>query len=129
TRSDTRAFSGDVEPVRDQSGYGLHAAAWPADGQPIHLPHSAESEMHADVVLRQVAAATPDFSGLSHTGDLRRDACANRIAVADCALEPHGDPLSTGRVVAQERWTIVHVHDEHVDVAVVVVVAERRSAA
>src|SRR6185369_4791718 len=65
----------------------------------------------------------------THARGLDRYVCADGVAVADRPLKGNGDPPAAGRVVAQERRTIVVVHDEHVDVAVVVVVAERRAPA
>ena len=46
------------------------------------------------------------------------------------AHQPQRDPVTAARrVVAEQRRRLVHVDDEHVDVAVVVVVAERGAAA
>ena len=55
---------------------------------------------------------------------------ADAIAIALAPNQPKRDPvIRWRRVVAQQRRTIVHVDDERVDVAIVVVVAERGAAA
>src|SRR5580704_19789407 len=57
------------------------------------------------------------------------NARADRGAIARCADELDLDPiLLVAAVIAQQRRRIIHIQNQHVDVAVVVVIAERGTA-
>src|SRR5207249_3446002 len=73
---------------------------------------------------------TSAVTGLPAAAGLHHDRRPDAGAVGAGALELHLDPpVGPGIVVAEQRRRLVHVHDQHVDVAVVVEVAEGGPAA
>ena len=71
-----------------------------------------------------------DFVHLGMLAGDNADAGADGRAIALCADELDLDPiLLVAAVVAKQRRRVVHVQNQCVDVAIVVVIAEGRSAA
>src|SRR4029453_15755710 len=85
--------------------------------------------MYPNIVVREITAAASDLGHLSNAGGFQRHSRADSVAIAGRAFEPNRKPIAAGRVFAQQGWSIVHIHNQDVDIAVVVVVAERRSPA
>ena len=91
----------------------------------------AESDVHADVTRREIAAVgldAPPQRGLA--GALDPDARAHAESFPGVVSQPDLQPVvpRVGPIQQQSHGAVVR-RDEHVDVAVVVDVAERRAAA
>jgi hypothetical protein len=98
--------------------------------EPIDARRRAESHVHAQVVLRQVAAAATHLVHLCRAAGRDAHARPDRAAVRRGADQLQQQPPVLGRRAGQEQiGRVVHVADHDVDGAVVVDVAERRSAA
>src|SRR5271169_4788342 len=86
--------------------------------------------MKAQVALRHDAGAAVDFVHLRMLADNHAHTPSNGGAIAFGSHQLDLDPvLLVASIIAKQRWRIVHVQDEGVDVAVVVVVAEGGAAA
>ena len=92
---------------------------------------SAQAEVHAQVVLRIVAAAAAYFLHLRRAARGDAHARADRAAIRRDAHELQRQPVPSmlASIEAEEVRRVVDVVDEHVDVAVVVEVGERGAAA
>src|SRR5689334_4729041 len=76
------SFTSDVEPVGREPRRGLRLSVRPANHEPIDLTRAAKTEVHAKIVLRQVAAAAAYFSRLLRAAGVDRDLGADRVAIA-----------------------------------------------
>src|SRR5262245_43112918 len=90
----------------------------------------AESEMRSQIALREVAAAAPDFVHLAapfscRAVNPRSDTRAIRLHPNGLHLEP---VILRGLVAAQELRNIINAVHEHINVAVVVEIAEGATA-
>jgi len=71
-----------------------------------------------------------DFVDLGMLASDNADASSNGGAIALCADQLDLDPiLLVAAVIAKERRWVVHIQDQSVDVAIVVIVAEGCAAA
>ena len=90
----------------------------------------SQAEAEAQVALRHHAGAGMNLVDLRMLSGHHAHARADGRAVAMGAQQFDGDPIIlVAAVVAQKRRVIVHVQDQHVDVAVVVVIAKGAAAA
>src|SRR5207249_48877 len=88
----------------------------------------AKSVVRAQIVLRQVTAARPNLSDLPRAASVDRDSRADAETVASCLLELNGHPVMPRSLpVIQHRGHIIHVADHHIEIAVVVEIADRES--
>ena len=88
----------------------------------------AKAEVQTRIVCGDKARTAEHFLYLHLPAIVHQDTCTDRAAIALCSLQTKLDPVVSRRsIVAQQRRRLVHIHDEHVDVAVVVKIAERRT--
>src|SRR6266481_10053738 len=81
--------------------------------------------MEAQIVLRNIAGLAQDGLHLLPSAGLHRHNRANRASIRLRPFEPDPDPMVLRlQIVAQQRWGLVHIHNQHVDVAIVVEVSE-----
>src|SRR6202790_4599611 len=113
----------------------VHAAARPANFEQLNLLRFSNAEVHAQVILRNVAAAAAHLINLlmrlrfpgqvGHAAQTRANSAAIRFCANGFYLQPI---IFKTRIAAQQLGKIiVSVHD-HVDVTIVVEIAERRAA-
>src|SRR6266568_32436 len=90
----------------------------------------AEPEVEPEVVNREVRRLAQDFLRLYLVAVPNRDPATDGAAVRLDARQLYFDPVVVAReVVAQQRRWLVVIHDQDVDVAVVVKVSECATAA
>src|SRR4051812_12054408 len=125
----TAALFQRVKTINVKSVPGLFASIGPAHVNAVHARGERQPEVHAEVVLREIAAAAANLLPLL---DAARDAahsCADRVAIGRDAGQLQRDPVVTRTALAAEEVRpIVDVRDRHIDLAVVVEIAERRAA-
>src|ERR1035438_5029948 len=86
--------------------------------------------MQARVVRREKTGLAGQALCLHLSAVARQNSGADRTAIAFCSFQAHFDPMiAGGSVIAQKRRGLIAVHDENVEVAIVVEVAEGASAA
>src|SRR5437660_3531025 len=110
-------------------------AAGPADFEKLDGFGFADAEVEAQIVLRKIATAAADFVDLGmetfFAGEMRDafDARADAAAIGFCANGFDFDPVVCGAgIAAQKLRKIVDGVDDHVEVAVIVEVAESAAA-
>src|SRR5205814_8691224 len=85
----------------------------PADVHALDLRGLSQAEMHAQIVLRKIAAAAADFLELHSAATEEPDACANCASVRSRAHELERHPTRIrGRIEAKEVRGRVHVVDD-----------------
>ena len=111
------------------AGKRLCCSVWPPDSEAVDARRVAEAKMQPQVILREKARLTDDGVRLPASGSGNDNRGADRAPVGFGPLQLHRDPvIGTGEIIPQKRWWLTHVHHQHVDVPVVVEVAERRAA-
>src|SRR5450432_449264 len=121
---DAFAFADRDELIGLYPGKGLDSAIGPANRQ-IDNGFGSESEVQAPVVGRIETGLCDYFlslqpSTVSH-GYSRADGASIAFGAHQLDLDPMVGP---GHIVAKQGWRLVHVHDEDIDVAVIVEIAE-----
>src|SRR3954469_2866420 len=82
-----------VKTIDVQSIPGLFASIRPAHVDAVHARGERQPEMHAEVVLREIAAAAANLLPLLDAGGDAPHACADRIAIGRDAGELQRDPV------------------------------------
>src|SRR3981081_2811218 len=86
--------------------------------------------MQSAVVHRQVRRLAQHFLSLHLAPIMRRNSRADRAAIRLDASELDLDPvMATGYVIAQQRRRLILIDDEHVQIPVVIEIAESAAAA
>src|SRR3954447_3946145 len=125
----TAALFQRVKTINVKSVPGLFASIGPAHVDAVHARGERQPEVHAEVVLREIAAAPANLLPLLDAAGDAPHPRANRIAIRRDAGELQRDPVVTRiALTAEEVRPIVDVRDRHIDLAVVVEIAERRAA-
>src|SRR4029453_9511724 len=85
--------------------------------------------MGTKIVMRKVAAVASDFSGLPAAACIDSNPRSNPVSIAFRTDQANRHPVvALRRVVPEKSRAVVQIEDDHVDVAIVVVVAERSTA-
>ena len=107
-------------------------AADPSHGD-VHSVEFTQAEVQAAIVHGEVARLRGYFLRLLFAAVAGDHARADRASVRLRADQLHFDPMARlvalPHVVTEEGWRLIHVHDEYVDIAVVVEIAEGAAAA
>src|SRR5438094_6326650 len=123
------AFLQRVQAIDGKVFPALFKAVRPSYVDPIDAGAGGESEVHTQIVLRQVAAAAADLLPLLDPAGQRPHARADRIAIRLHADELQREPVMRGIALeAEQVRRVVDVRDGDVDLPVVVDIAERRAA-
>ena len=86
--------------------------------------------METGIIAGVIAGLAHDSLSLDFRAVMSDDASSDCAAVRLHALQLNLEPvLLAVQIVSQQRWRLVHVDDQHVDVAVIVEVAEGAAAA
>ena len=86
--------------------------------------------MQSKIVLRNIARLAEDSLGLDCSGYLDPDCCADGAPIGFGSFKAKLNPMvRAGKIISQQRWCIAHVHHQRINVAIIVEVAECRSAA
>src|SRR5262249_31178663 len=110
-------------------GETIDDAAGPMDFN-VRLRRRSNSEMNAQIVLGDVAAAAAYFVHLPVTGCRAINPRADTRTIRLHADGLHLDPVRLHRLVASQKlWRVVDTVDEHIDIAIVIEVSERAAAA
>src|SRR5579863_10189098 len=132
---DSLAFGNVIKTIGTEILERVDLAAGPADFEQFDFCGRAKSEVHAQIVLRKIAAAAADFvdllMGFGFAGNLSdaTDAGSDAAAVGLGANGSNLDPIIfQRRVTAKKLGKIVDAIDHDVDVAVVVEIAEGSAA-
>src|SRR4029453_7896961 len=85
--------------------------------------------MGTKIVMRKVAAVDSDFSGLPAAPCIDSNPRSNPVSIAFRTDQANRHPVvALRRVVPEKSGAVIQIEDDHVDVAIVVVVAERSAA-
>src|SRR5258705_8065895 len=86
--------------------------------------------MQAPVVHRVEAGLSADLLRLHPIAVSCSHPCANRAAIASHSNQQDFQPVVSARqIISQQRWWLVHVPHEDVDVAIIVEIPESAAAA
>src|SRR5437016_6245874 len=122
-------FTDPVEPVGREPSEPLDAAERPAGLQGLDLRLRPEAEGHAGIALGAVAAPAMHPRRLAQPLRRNREPGANGVPVAPHSFQAKGDPVVVvAAVVPVELQGTVLVDHGHIDVAVVIVIADRQPA-
>ena len=90
----------------------------------------SNAEMKSQIPLRHDARSAVDFIHLRMISREHAHPRSNRRAIAFGPDELELDPvLLVATVIAQKRRHIIHIQNQRIDIAVIVVIAKRRAAA
>src|SRR5205807_4955841 len=108
--------------------FGL--AARPENFHRVHLVGRAQAKVRPQVVLREIAAAAPNFIELHDSGGVNGDTRADggTIALGSNQVKGNAVVAVAGLVDQQRRW-LADVEHQNVHVAVVINVAKSSAAA
>src|ERR1039458_3329137 len=130
TFNNSRAFLNGEELVGGNIGEFFDLlCSRPRDLYQIHLGRLSQAEMEAQVALGHHTRTGMDLVYLCMLSG--NDACtgADGCAITLGAEQFEGNPIVlVAAVVAQERWVVVHVEDQHIKTAIVIIVAESATA-
>src|SRR5947208_3613929 len=116
--------------VRQNIGQTINLTARPADLDPVSSSSLPESEMHAQIILRKVAPATPNFFHLAMTSHDDRHLGSNAITVGLDSDSSNGQRIVPSATSVEEeggRIILIVYHDVHL--AIIVEVADGHAAA
>ena len=90
-----------------------------------------QTEVQPRIVVRDVAGLTQHNIHLLALCGLNRYRRSDRASVRFGSLQarPLPNDCALFRSLRKERWRFTHVHDEHIDIAVVIEIPEGRAAA
>src|SRR3954470_12735944 len=125
----TAALFQRVKTIGVQSIPRLFASIRPAHVDAVHARGERQPEVHAELVLREIAAAAANLLPLLDAAGDAPHPCADRIAIRRDAGELQGDPVvARVALTAEEIGPIVDVRDRHIDLTVVVEITKGRAA-
>src|SRR4029453_15733963 len=120
----------DDGAVDGHIGKAIHLAARPTDLDRRDRWRLAETEVRAQIGLREVTRAATDFFHPRGACGSDRHARADPIAIAFAADQANGQPvLRIAASVLEETRGAIDVGDQRVEIAVVIVIADRQAAA
>lgn len=118
--NDTLAFEHSVILIRDQRSDVVYRAGWPVNLYAVDLCGGAETEMQAQVVLREITAAAMDFAALRHPAGDHFDACIQRKAIALRAGQFEADPMMPwNSAVSQNHGAPIKIIDDNIQVSII----------
>src|SRR5580698_1337850 len=107
----------------------LDTAEGPADFD-VNRCGGAETKVETRIVCGDVARLAHGFLDMNFAAAANGDSASEGAAIAFGSVQADLDPVVVGRsVIAQERGRLILIHDENVEVAVIVEVAECATAA
>src|SRR5260370_34512864 len=96
----------------------------------VRVFRSSQSEMHTQIILGDVAATAAYFIHLAVTGPRAINPRSDARAIRFHADSFHFQPVRLrGLIAAKKLWYVVDTVDKHINVPVIVEVAERAAAA
>src|SRR5271165_1464118 len=122
-------FQHGIELIRGHSRQILYLSRWPANFDAVDFLRCANAKVHAQVVLRQIAAAAVNLFGLGHAPGDNFNARVERQAIALGPGQFKTNPVvSWNAVIAQNHRGAIDIADDHVHVAVIKEVAYGEAA-
>src|SRR5579883_864428 len=126
---DARALPDYDQPIRRDARHLFDAAVRPADFE-IGGRRGPQPEVQAAVARRKISALRQHRLRLPPIAVACHHRRADRRAVRLRALQQHFQPMAgASQIIAQQRGRLVHVHDQDVEVAVVIEIAESDATA
>ena len=127
--NDPGRFAHHDKLVRANVWNGFNVAIWPPDAE-VGDSLRPQSEVQALIVHRIEAGLSAHFMSLLFAAIADRYSRPDRTAIAAHANQLNFQPMPVSRkIVAQQRWRLVHIPDKDVDVSVIVEIPERAAAA
>src|SRR5215469_14993367 len=119
-RNDSLSFQNCIRPVRWQTFNYFGTPTRPLDLQGVDLVSRAQTEVNAQIILRQVAATTVDLLSLSDPACGQFQPCTDGKTVAPDSLEFKADPVVPRySVILENQWGAIQIADNNVDLAVI----------
>src|ERR1700675_745836 len=132
---DPFAFFHNIESVRRKVLQDLGAAGRPANLNPIDFVGGAQSKVHPQIILREVAAAAANFINLRERACNHSHLRTQSESVAARADQLNRDPVvGTGPFIVENHimenhGRTVDIFDHDIDSAIVVEIPKRRTPA
>src|SRR5262245_46694211 len=110
--------------------YRLCEPVRPADFDAIHSRGCSQSEVEPQIVLRNKARLTQNRLRLDAPAAADADLGSDRAARRFRSHQMQANPVMAGvLVVAQQCGRLTHIHDENIDIAVIIDIAESSATA
>src|SRR3954451_8522255 len=125
----TAALFQRVKTIDVHSIPRLFASIRPAHVDAVHARGERQPEVHAEIVLREIAAAAANLLPLLDAAGDAPHPRTDRVAIGRDAGELQRDPVvARVALTAEEMGQNVHVRDGHIDLEVVVGILKGRAA-
>ena len=119
----------DVERIDGQALEFFEDPGRPADFNPVDLGSSAQAEMHAHIIVRDVAGTAAYFIDQNALAGFNADARTNTVAIRSGADSAEGDPMiGVADLVDKQARRRVYVADYSGDAAIIPEVANSQAA-
>src|SRR5215470_2598343 len=108
----------------------FNRAAGPSNRDLVNRRRRAQTEVQPPIGMRDVAIARMNFINLRQASGFELDARSDRVAIRFRPLQLQTYPMTGLRsaVVAKQHGRAVEFVDDHIDISVLVIISESRSA-